>query len=194
MGKFINVCYKLIFFCSSRHFFLKYSFVYMIALFFSLTSCSPALTSSEEDSIYPQRHLQTPDTIQLSHYGNTLTFDKNSIEFQDIWNLLLENWWIDAKGDEMKDPVYTMGSFAKDRDFSQFPGLIYLQYDTPIKFRYLTGSYVEIDSLLFFPLGSDDSDDTDYYAWGKSQDYTGTLYYYRCSQELVELIQDMLNN
>jgi len=166
----------------------------MIALFFSLTSCSPALTSSEEDSIYPQRHLQTPDTIQLSHYGNTLTFDKNSIEFQDIWNLLLENWWIDAKGDEMKDPVYTMGSFAKDRDFSQFPGLIYLQYDTPIKFRYLTGSYVEIDSLLFFPLGSDDSDDTDYYAWGKSQDYTGTLYYYRCSQELVELIQDMLNN
>jgi len=166
----------------------------MIALFFSLTSCSPALTSSEEDSIYPQRHLQTPDTIQLSHYGNTLTFDKNSIEFQDIWNLLLENWWLDEKGDEMKDPVYTMASFDQERDFSQFPGLIYLQYDSTIKFRYLTGSYVEIDSLLFFPLGSDNSDHCIYYAWGKSQDYTGTLYYYRYSQELVELIQDMLNN
>jgi len=194
MGKIINVCNNLIFFCSSRHVFLKYSFVYMIALFFSLTSCSPTLTSSEEDSIYPQCHLQTPDTIQLSHYGNTLTFDKNSIEFQDIWDLLLENWWLDEKGDEMKDPLYTMSSFDQERDFSQFPGLIYFQYDTPIKFLYLTGSYVEIDSLLFFPLGTDYSDEIDYYAWGKSQDYTGTLYYYRYSQELVELIQDMLNN
>ncbi|WP_434311585.1 hypothetical protein [Hominifimenecus sp. rT4P-3] len=159
----------------------------MIGMAILFSGCQQERNTREEDKISVYEFMD-PDQIILEQYGNKREIDQSEEVYEKILQEIQTNWGLNPLGEKPESPIYFLMALDGEVPFCEYPAVVYCKYETP-RIDYKGKSY---DSLAFFPLGSPEGEEVEFFAFGLGEDYWHrTLYYYHYTEEFGNIINDI---